>query len=68
MVKSKQEKRFERVASIVMIVVMVIIISPFVLLFMSSITDEKTLLINGYSVFPKKFSLRRSLPGAGIIW
>lgn len=57
MVKSKQEKRFERVASIVMIVVMVIIIFPFVLLFMSSITDEKTLLINGYSIFPKKFSL-----------
>ena len=40
-----------------MIVVMVIIIFSFVLLFMSSITDEKTLLINGYSVFPKKFSL-----------
>lgn len=57
MVKSKQEKRFERVASIVMIVVMVIIIFSFVLLFMSSITDEKTLLINGYSIFPKKFSL-----------
>ena len=54
MVKSKQDKRFELFASIVMILVMVVIIFPFVLLFVSSITDENTLLINGYSIFPKK--------------
>ena len=57
MVKSKQDKRFELFASIVMILVMVVIIFPFVLLFVSSITDENTLLINGYSIFPKKLSL-----------
>ncbi len=57
MVKSKQDKRFELFASIVMILVMAVIIFPFVLLFVSSITDENTLLINGYSIFPKKLSL-----------
>lgn len=57
MIKSKQDKRFEFFASAVMIVVMFIIIFPFVLLFISSITDEKTLLINGYSIFPEKLSL-----------
>ena len=57
MVKSKQDKRFELFASVVMILVMAVIIFPFVLLFVSSITDENTLLINGYSIFPKKLSL-----------
>ena len=32
-------------------------ILPLVLLFMSSITDESTLIVNGYSFFPAKFSL-----------
>lgn len=40
-----------------MIVVMAIVIFPFVLLFISSITEEKSLLINGYSIFPKEISL-----------
>ena len=57
MIKSKQDKRFEVFASVVMVIVMFIIIFPFVLLFISSITEEKTLLINGYSIFPEKLSL-----------
>ena len=57
MIKSKQDKRFELFASVVMVIVMFIIIFPFVLLFISSITEEKTLLINGYSIFPEKLSL-----------
>lgn len=32
-------------------------IMPFILLFMSSITEEKSLLVHGYSFFPKDFSL-----------
>ena len=43
-------------ASVVMICVMVIVIFPFLLLFISSITEENTLLINGYSIFPEKLS------------
>lgn len=56
MIKTKQEKAFEVFASVVMICVMVIVIFPFLLLFISSITDENTLLINGYSIFPEKLS------------
>lgn len=57
MVKSKQDKHFELAAYIVMTIVMLIIFFPFLLLFMSSITEENSLLINGYSIFPKDFSL-----------
>mgnify|MGYP000944741106 FL=1 len=56
MSKTKQEKAFEVFASVVMICVMVIVIFPFLLLFISSITEENTLLINGYSIFPEKLS------------
>lgn len=57
MIRSKQDKHFEIAAYVVMIIVMIIVIFPFVLLFMSSITEESSLLINGYSIFPKDFSL-----------
>lgn len=57
MIRSKQDKRFEAAAYIIMGVVMVMILFPFLLLFMSSITEESSLLINGYSIFPKDYSL-----------
>ena len=41
----------------VMLLVVVTVVVPFLLLFMSSITDENTLLVNGYSFFPENFSL-----------
>ena len=41
----------------VMLLVVVTVVVPFLLLFMSSITDENTLLVNGYSFFPEKFIL-----------
>ena len=56
MVKSKQDKHFEIAAYIVMIIVMAMIFFPFLLLFISSITEENSLLINGYSIFPEKIS------------
>lgn len=40
-----------------MSLVALIIIVPFVVLFMSSVTEESSLLKNGYSMFPKAFSL-----------
>lgn len=55
MIQTKQEKAFELFASVFMVLVMAIVIFPFILLFISSITDESTLLINGYSIFPEKF-------------
>lgn len=57
MIKTKQERAFEIFACAVMILVMTIVIFPFVLLFISSITEENSLLINGYSIFPKEISL-----------
>ena len=34
-----------------------LILIPFLLMFLSSVTDENTLLVNGYTFFPAKFSL-----------
>ena len=39
-----------------MVIVTIIALLPFVLVFMSSITEESTLVINGYSFFPEKLS------------
>ncbi len=43
--------------NVVMAVWTLIIVLPFLLLFMSSVTDENVLVANGYSFFPEKFSL-----------
>ena len=40
-----------------MAIACVIIVVPFILLVVSSLTDEKTLVLYGYSFFPKKWSL-----------
>lgn len=53
----KSEKIFNVISHTVMILITLIIALPFLLLFISSITDEKTLVLNGYTFFPKKFSL-----------
>ena len=58
MIRSRQQKYLEIFAYAVMILVAIVILYPFLLLFMSSLTDEITLTLNGYSVFPQKFSLR----------
>ncbi len=41
----------------IMILFTISVILPFLLLLMSSITDENVLVANGYSFFPEKFSL-----------
>ena len=53
----KKDKGYQIFANIVMILLCVLAVLPFVLLFMSSVTDEQTLITDGYSFFPKKFSL-----------
>ena len=55
--KEKPFSKYQILANVVMIIWTLAIILPFILLFMSSITDENTLVANGYSFFPKKFSL-----------
>lgn len=57
MVLSKGEKAYQAGINIVLIIVTLMMILPIVLLFMCSITDENTLINNGYSFFPAKFGL-----------
>jgi len=57
MIMSKGRKTYQVAINIVLVLVALCMILPLVLLFMSSITEENTLVVNGYSFFPEKFSL-----------
>lgn len=52
----QKNKAFQISAHILLILIVICSIAPFILLIMSSFTEEKSLLANGYSFFPKKFS------------
>ena len=52
----EKNKGFRVFAHILMVFLSVCAVAPFILLIMSSITDDKTLVANGYSFFPAKFS------------
>lgn len=56
-VKGRGEKIFQVIAHIVLIIVSLCAILPFILLIVASFTDEQTLLQNGYSFFPKQWSV-----------
>ncbi len=51
------EKRFRVVASVLLAIFAVVALLPIILIVIASVTEEKTLLSNGYSYFPKAFSL-----------
>lgn len=55
--RSKDQKRFDILAHSVMGCVTLMAILPIILVFVSSITEENTLILNGYSFFPEKLSL-----------
>lgn len=55
MVESK--KGFQAGANLVMVVLALCCLFPFLLMLMSSFTEEKSLIANGYSLFPKALSL-----------
>lgn len=57
MLKTRENRRYQILCNAVLALITVFMIFPFVLLFMSSITEENTLIMNGYSLFPEKFSL-----------
>ena len=57
MIYSKKNKQFQIMINLILILVSLIIIFPFVLVFISSLTDEKILIRNGYSYFPDKWSV-----------
>lgn len=56
MTNSKKSKRYQAIINVILIIVTLMIVLPFVLVFMSSITDENVLIRNGYSFFPEKIS------------
>ncbi|HWT74654.1 MAG TPA: carbohydrate ABC transporter permease [Mobilitalea sp.] len=51
------EKKFQLIASIILVILALIALLPIALIVIASFTDEKTLLANGYSYLPKKLSL-----------
>lgn len=56
MENSMKTKRYQIMINAILILVTLIIVLPFVLVFLSSLTDENVLIRNGYSFFPEKFS------------
>lgn len=57
MIQSKSFRRYQILLHIIMIIMSFIVLLPLLLLFMSSISSERSLIVNGYSFFPKEFSL-----------
>jgi putative aldouronate transport system permease protein len=49
-------REFQIFGHILMGTLLICALAPFILLIMSSLTDEQTLITNGYSFFPAKFS------------
>jgi len=57
MLRSKSNIRYQIFLNIIMTICSLIVLLPLVLLFMSSITDEASLIKYGYNFIPHKFSL-----------
>lgn len=55
--KSKDEKRFQFIGNMVMILMTILAVAPLLLVIISSFTDNNTLIRNGYSYLPEKLSL-----------
>ena len=55
-VKGRGEMIFQVICNVVMIILSLAAILPFILLVMSSVTDEKVLLVDGYRFFPRVLS------------
>ena len=55
-VKSAGDKRYQAIIIAILSVFAALAILPFILLVSSSFTEESTLLSQGYSFIPKKFS------------
>ncbi len=54
---NRSSKRFLKLSHIVLLLLSCLLIAPFLLLIISSFTDETTAVQNGYSFFPQKFSV-----------
>lgn len=56
--RTREERRFQVIGNIVMIILTACALLPMILLVLSSLTDNDTLIRNGYSFLPEKFSLQ----------
>lgn len=54
--RTREEKRFQIIGHIIMILLTLLALVPILLMFISSLTDNATLLQNGYSFAPAKWS------------
>lgn len=54
---TRGERSFQYFALVFLLIYAVAVLAPFVLIFVSSVTDETTLVANGYSFLPRKLSL-----------
>lgn len=57
MIKSNYYVRHQVIVNVILSIVTLVMVLPLVLLFMSSISSEQSLLVNGYSFFPEEYSL-----------
>jgi putative aldouronate transport system permease protein len=55
--RTREEKRFQIFAHVVMIILSLTAVVPFILLVISSFTDNDVLIANGYSFTPEKWSI-----------
>lgn len=53
----EKKSSFQFWANLIMIILVICCLFPFLLLVMSSLTEENTLIREGYSIFPSKFGL-----------
>ncbi len=54
--KTREDKRFNLIGHIVLIILTVNALLPIALMFISSLTENASLMKNGYSFFPSKWS------------
>lgn len=57
MKKFDEEKRFKVCCAVIMSILCIIALAPFVLMISASLTEETTLIAEGYKFFPKKIAL-----------
>lgn len=54
---NKSEKRYQILANVIMAVISLCAFIPFLLLVMSSLSSDESIITSGYSIIPKEFSL-----------
>ena len=55
--KSKEERTFQIIGNVVMVIMTILAVAPILLVLIVSLTDNQTLIREGYRYFPKKWSL-----------